>query len=183
MKPDDRYDKIIRRLAENRPELDDREALTDRIMQQIGKSAGNFPQRSFNDYAFSWVGIGWLRSAMAAAATIFIGLFIYQQVLFNHRIRLLEEQLVNTVNTLNRGQEMGIQQKLLIESVLYRNSPGDSITVSRDDLETLMKAWMKAENIDEHLLGDPAYKDHIRNLIRSRLEEPDEQNNSLKNFN
>jgi len=179
----DKYEKIVKLLADNKPSLHNREELTGQIMDQIGQTQPAGPQlRSLHDYAFRWVNNGWFRSAMAAAATIFVAIFVFQQAMINHRISSLEDQLVKTVKSIDSRQDPGMRHLMMLETLVNTQSEGDSIMVSRADLEKLLKAYMKAENIDEELIGNPEYRSYVEELIRKRSGVKTEKRKTLQNL-
>jgi len=145
MKKKDPYSNLIDTLKRQEPVLQDREALEERIMGRIGPSGnrGALPGKVGN-YVFSWVEYGWIRRTMAAAAAILTGIFIFQQVSVTRRINHLEERLITTVNEIHHAEPgMGIMQKAFLNLVIREQVAGDSVTVSRADMEELLKSYME----------------------------------------
>ncbi len=160
MNTEDKYSKVIGTLKGNRPVLENRERLTDDIMREIRASSEKFPlQERLGYYLFGWVNVYWLRGTMAVAAILLIGFFIFQQVVIADRLSNMEEQLVQTVNTINGNRpdrDLGGNQKILMKTVLKDQMMDDSITVSRSDLEELLNNYQELrENyeIDQKSVG------------------------------
>ncbi len=145
MKKKDPYSSLMDTLKRQEPVLQDREGLEERIMGRIGPSGnrGALPGKVGN-YVFSWVEYGWIRRTMAAAAAILTGIFIFQQVSVTRRINDLEERLITTASEIHHAEPgMGIMQKAFLNLVIREQSAGDSITVSRADMEELLESYME----------------------------------------
>ena len=169
MKNDDRYQKVITALKNNEPVLNDREKLTDEIMNSIRKPAErDAGQESMLAVLFGWSGNYWLRGAMAAVASVFVVFFIIQQVSLNERLNRIEDQLVRTENTLDNARpEFGTMQKVLLNMVV---SGEDSITVSRSDLEELMNSYLELQENDAEPKGRYELNPELEKRFRKKAE-------------
>ncbi|HDS06115.1 MAG TPA: hypothetical protein ENO05_00685 [Bacteroides sp.] len=145
MKKKNPYSSLIDTLKRQEPVLQDREGLEDRIMGRISPSGGRGTlHEKVGNYVFSWVEYGWIRRTMAAAAAILTGIFIFQQVTVTRRINDLEERLITTASEIHHADPgMGIMQKAFLNLVVRDQVAGDSITVSRADMEELLKSYME----------------------------------------
>lgn len=150
MKNENKYDKLVKALKDNNPRLSDKDALVEEIMGKITKPEYKIKsQEKMLDYLFGWAGIYWLRGSLAAIATIFVGVFIFQQLTIANRLSSLENQLVNTVNVINNLEpELGITQKVFLKMI---NSKEDSITVSKSDLEKMMNSYLELQKNNEEI--------------------------------
>jgi hypothetical protein len=168
MNNQDKYFRVIRTLKSNKPVLSDKEKLRDDIMRRI---QGSMEKTTFNkklgNYLFGWADISWIRGAMAAAAVLFIGIFITQQIIITNRINNLEKQLIRTVNTINRREpDLGIMQKVLLNTVVRDQMMEDSITVSRSDLEELLNSYLELQENYENLKQNFGLKPYIQDMIK-----------------
>jgi len=163
MNKTNKYSKVIEVLKGNKPVLADKEKLTSEIMQRIHKPKGKIAfQKMLANYLFGWADISWLRGAMAVAATVFIGIFIFQQVVISDRLKTLEKQLIKTVNINDTRQpELGIMQKVLLNKLADDQITGDSITESRSDLEKLLNSYLELEQYYENI--NQNLKEEVKN--------------------
>lgn len=136
---------MMEALRRNAPVLTDKEKLEEQIMNRLRESGDRSAIRGrVGQYLFSWTDHGWIRRSMAAAAALIIGIFIMQQVSVTRRINDLEERLITTINGINHPEPgMGIMQKAFLNRVSRDRAAGDSITVSRADMEALLDSYME----------------------------------------
>jgi len=169
----DKYSKVIEVLKGNKPVLANKDKLTDDIMRSIQKPVEKFTfQEKLSNYLFGWADIGWIRGTMAIAATVFIGIFIIQQVIITDRVNTLEKQLIRTVNTINTQEpDLGIMQKVLLNIVAKDQMAGDSITISRSDLESLLNSYLELEQNYENTNQNADVNSYLQKIIRRNLEE------------
>ena len=138
----------------------------------IGPEEKLIPQGKFSSYLFSWTEIGWIRGAMAAAAVLIIGIFIIQQLVITDRINSLEKQLIRTVHTLNNHEpSLGIMQKVMFNMVTKDQAMEDSITISRSDLEELLKSYSELQENYEYKKQDSRLESFFNRMIKRNLEE------------
>ena len=169
----DKYSQIIKALRSNRPGLSDKEKLTDDIMKRIQSSEDKttFHQKLGN-YLFGWAYHSWIRGVMTAAAVLFIGIFITQQIIITKRISNLEKQLIRTVNTLNNHEpDLGIMHKVLLNMVARDRIKEDSITISTSDLEELLNSYLELQDNYEILKQTYGLEPYIQDMIRRSLED------------
>ena len=173
MNETDKYSKVIEVLKGNKPVLANKDKLTDDIMRSIQKPVEKFTfQEKLSNYLFGWADIGWIRGTMAIAATVFIGIFIIQQVIITDRVNTLEKQLIRTVNTINTQEpDLGIMQKVLLNIVAKDQMAGDSITISRSDLESLLNSYLELEQNYENTNQNADVNSYLQKIIRRNLEE------------
>ncbi len=172
MNKDDHYYKVIENLKSSKPTLTDREELIDRIMNKIHVKGERMSiQKIVSQYLFGWAEVKWIRGAMALAATLFIGIFIIQQVVITDRINSLEKQLVKTVNTLQPQEpDLGIMQKVFLNVVAKDQMADDSITVSRSDLEELLNSYLELKKDLDELKENRRVESYIQKKIRENIE-------------
>ncbi len=180
----DKYFKVIKALKSNRPVLPDKEKLTDDIMRRM-KGSENKPvfHEKVSNYIFGWADNSWIRGAMAAAAVLFIGIFIIQQVIITNRINNLEKQLIRTVNTINGHEpDLGMMQKVLLNIVVKDHMMVDSITVSKSDLEELLKSYLELQENYEDLQKSFRLEPYIQDMIRRSMENNTDDDKSKLNL-
>jgi hypothetical protein len=172
MNEQEKYHKIMKALQRNKPVLPDKEKLTDDIMKRIqGSEKKTTLHEKLGNYLFGWADVSWIRSAMAAAAVLFIVIFITQQIIITNRINNLEKQLIRTVNTINRNEpDLGIMQKVLLNIVATDQMIGDSIKVSRSDLEELLNSYLELQEDYENLKQNDGLEPYLQKMIKRRLE-------------
>jgi len=175
-----KYSKLIEVLKGNKPVLANKEKLTDDIMKRIQQPVEKSTfQEKLGNYLFGWAEIGWIRGTMAIAATVFIGFFIVQQVIINDRINTLEKQLIRTVNSINTHEpDLGIIQKVLLNMVAKDQIAGDSITISRSDLEELLNSYLELKKDYDKMDKNRDVESYIQNKIRKNLKKGDSENES-----
>jgi hypothetical protein len=169
----DKYNKVIEILKKNKPILEEKERLTEQIMNSLQKPENETKmfQEKLSFYLFGWADVKWVRGAMAVAATFLIGIFIIQQVAITDRINSLEEQLVKTVSTMqDQEPNLGIMQKVLLNVVAKDQIEEDSITVSRADLEELMDSYMELKNDYDEVKDNRRLESFIKRRIRQNLD-------------
>ena len=172
MNKDNNYSRVIEFLKSSKPTLSDREELIESIMQKIqeAEQQPTIPEK-LSHYLFGWADVKWIRGAMAAAAMLFIGIFIIQQVVITDRINSLEKQLVRTVNTFQSQEPgLGIMQKVLLNVVAKDQMANDSITISRSDLEELLNSYLELKKDFDEMKENRGVESYIQNKIRQNLE-------------
>ena len=171
MNKTDKYFKVIEALKANKPVLDNKEKLTDNVIDRIREPVEKtIIQYKLRKYIFGWAEIGWMRRAMAMAAVVFLGIFIFQQLVITDRINSLEKQLIRTVNTINiQEPDLGIMQKALLNLVAKEQMEEDSITVSRSDLEELMNSYLKLQNNYDNLKQNAGVDLYIQKMIKQNI--------------
>ncbi len=172
MNKDDHYSNLIEKLKNNKPALSEKEELIEGVMQKIRGAEQHLtiPEK-LSHYLFGWADIAWIRGTMAAAATLFIGIFIIQQVVITDRINSLEKQLVKTVNTIqNQEPDLGIMQKVFLNVVAKDQMADDSITVSRSDLEELLESYLELKKDYDEMKENRVVESYIQKKIRQSIE-------------
>ncbi|KPK84802.1 MAG: hypothetical protein AMS27_08915 [Bacteroides sp. SM23_62_1] len=180
----DKYSKVIEALKSNKPVLSGKEKLTDDIMRRI-KVSEEKPvfQEKLGNYLFGWADHGWIRGAMAAAAALFIGIFITQQIIITNRINNLENQLIRTVNTINgRKPDLGIMHKVFLNMVARDQIKEDSITISTSDLEELLNSYLELQENYEDLQKSFGLEPYIQDMIKRSMEDNTNDNKSKLNL-
>ncbi len=178
MNKDVHYSNLIEKLKGNKPALSDREELIDEIMQKIraAEKRTTVPEK-LSHFLFGWADVVWIRGAMALAATLFIGIFIIQQVVITDRINSLEKQLVRTVNTLQTQEpDLGIMQKVFLNVVAKDQMADDSITVSRSDLEELLNSYLELKKDYDEMKENRGIESYIQKKIRQNLKKENDDN-------
>ncbi|UCG28291.1 MAG: hypothetical protein JSV24_02730 [Bacteroidales bacterium] len=172
MKKNEKYSKVIEVLKGNKPTLDNKEELIDAVMQKIQwKSQRVTVYEKLSNYLFGWTDFVWIRGTMTIAATVFIGIFIIQQIVITDRINSLEKQLVKTVNTLQiQEPDLGIMQKILLKIVAKDQMAEDSVTISRSDLEELLNSYQELQEDYEKIKQDAGLEPYIRKVLRRNIQ-------------
>ena len=172
MNKTDKYSKVIEVLKGSKPVLANKEKLTDDVMRRIQEPVEKFTfHEKLSNYLFGWADIGWIRGTMAIAASVFIGIFIVQQVIITDRVNTLEKQLIRTVNTINTQEpDLGIMQKVLLNMVTKDQMIEDSITISRSDLEDLLNSYLELEQNHENKNQNADVNSYLQKIIRRNLE-------------
>jgi len=180
MNKTDKYSKVIEVLKGNKPVLANKEKLTNDIMKRIQEPVNKLTfQEKLSNYLFGWADIGWIRGTMAIAATVFVGIFIVQQLVITDRINSLEKQLIKTVNTINAQEpDLGIMQKVLLNMVTKDQMIEDSITISRSDLEELLNSYLELNKNYDNMEQNAGINSYIQNKIRQNFEEGAENDES-----
>jgi len=180
MKEEDKYKLAIKALKGNRPVLSDKERLTENIMARIRESSEKLSfQEKLVLYLFGWFNIYWMRGTMAAAALIFAGLFIVQQLFIADRLNKLEKQLVRTEKTINSQEpNLGINQKILLNMVVKNQLLGDSIIVSTADLEELLIHFLELQTDQQDIKQNVGLNPFIEKRIKRSREESDNDDES-----
>lgn len=184
MKNQDTYSRIMEALRRNAPVLADKEKLEEQIMSRIRESGEQSAlQERVSRYLFGWTDHGWIRRSMAAAATLIIGIFIIQQISVTRRINDLEERLITTVNGINQSEPgMGIMQKAFLNRVIRDRAAGDSITVSRADMEELLDSYLELRenyNLLKQYMGPGPFPDDVTAPDTGDAERKDPSNLNL----
>ena len=173
MNQEDKYLKAIKALKSNSPVITNKERMTNDIMRRIKESSEELSiQEKLAYYFFGWVNIYWLRGAMAAAAVLFTGFFVVQQLNFANRVDNLEKQSVRMENMINgREPVLGMNQRILINMVIKNQMKEDSITVSTSDLEELLNNYWELLKNYENTKQDFGLNPYEKNRIRQSLEQ------------
>ncbi|MFZ5941829.1 MAG: hypothetical protein ACOYXB_14765 [Bacteroidota bacterium] len=173
METDANYTRLIRSLARSKPVLSEKEELVNGIMAGITLRHER-PLRSKaspDNFLFIWTGNGWFRGLMAGAASLLIGLFIYQQVIMNRRITGLEKQLVATAQLpVLPGPDA--EKLLILETLQALQSGNDSVTLSRADLLRLMELYAGSADPYLALEKGSSYSHLLKNLLREKKNTP-----------
>jgi hypothetical protein len=168
MNKEEKYARVVRMLRNNNPELQGKERLVNQVMHRI-----NLPQEGFalggkfDSYIFGWTGTYWIRTVMSIAALFFLSFFLVQQLVMWNRLNTLEEQMVKpAIKTGVLGTDPGMLHRTFINAALKDLQTGDSITVSKDDLEILLMDYMKMAERLEYM--QPAYhqESRMKRLLR-----------------
>jgi hypothetical protein len=154
------YKRIIHSIKDNPPVLTNKDSLMEEVLDRIPDK--NEPLRKLMyHYVFGWTSVSWIRTSMATAALVLFGFFIFQQAWFNHRINNLEEQIVKTIDGLDKHESgLNLSEKILLN--LISTEDIDSITLSRKDFNKLMQSYIEMEkNLEYHNLEKQSFKDLI----------------------
>ena len=169
MKRDEKYTEVLRHLKEQTPQLDDKNGLTEEIINRIRKPVEVISgPNKIQTCLFAWVGNYWLRGSMAIIAVVFIALFVVQQAGIAKRLENIEKQLVKSENSFIRAdQELGTMQKAILKMVVVEK---DSITVSRSDLEAFMNSYLELQRSNENFRKNSAINKSLHKNLRKQTE-------------
>lgn len=153
MKQQKNYSKLIKALKKNPPILQDKDQLAGEVMRKIRATRLKHSLwAQLESVLFDWVHSFSWRLAMAAVTFFFIGFFAHQQLILNQRIASLERQLAATANVTGyQDEEPGILQRALIKMAIKDKVNQDSMTLSTNEVEALLKAYMEATVENESL--------------------------------
>lgn len=169
METDVKYRRLIRNLGRNKPVLSEKEELVNGIMAGIAlrrERSLRLPA-SPDNFLFTWTRNGWFRGLMAGAASLLIGVFIYQQVIMNRRITGLEKQLVAAAqHPVLPGPDA--EKLLILETLQELQSGNDSVTLSRADLLRLMELYAGSADPYLALEKGSSYSHLLKNLLREK---------------
>jgi len=134
----EKYNEMLEVLKRSDIRFDQKEQLKAQISKRI--ETANYRKDhtiSLLNALFGWAEVLWIRWSVSGLAIILICTFLIQQIGLNQRIGTLEKQLYH-FETMENSEPAtwNAGHKLLMK--LYSDSPLDSITVSKTDLETLM---------------------------------------------
>jgi len=143
MNKEGKYEGVVRMLRSNNPELKDKENLVDQVMHRIDRpQEGSAIRGKLDSYLFGWTDTYWVRTVMSIAAMFFFCFFLGQQLVMWNRLNTLEEQIVDpAVQTGMPGTDPGMLHSTFLNVALKDLQTGDSIKVSRDELEALLEDY------------------------------------------
>ncbi len=108
------YYKVVELLKKKQPVFHNKTEMLENVLSQITSKASRNHLRVYA-YLFGWTSVGWIRNSMSTAAAIFLGVFIFQQVLLNKRFNQLEQQIVRSINGIEQhGSMIGIKERPLL---------------------------------------------------------------------
>lgn len=169
-----KYSKVIKVLQNSDPVVAEKEKLVNNIMGKIREVPVKITfWEKLNNLLFGWVDNFGLRLAMATVTVFLVGFFIIQQVVIQNRLNSLEKQLVKTANTIN-GQEIepGMMQKAMLKMALREQLKGDSIKVSVNDMDELLKSYLDLledyENIKRNFGPEPFIMEKLKEDFRNQ---------------
>ena len=176
MNSKDVYSKLIDRIKSVGTRLENHEEMIEQVMERIElqeRQPGQSP--SILDLLFGWVHVIWLRRAMALTAICLAAFFIGQQFILMHRLTKLERQIVKSVESESIAEEgPGLKDQFLMNMVMDRPPEGDSITLSRDEFEALLDAYISdrpGQEPDYNLfLDNPAFRNFIKESMTPQSE-------------
>lgn len=117
----------------------EKEELRRAVLEQI---APEREPRKRLDLLFSWVEQRWLRWALSLASLSLLLLFLVQQVGISQRMHSLEEHMLGLeLEQAMEDWQPGTGQKVLLKHI--DKGMGDSILVSRRDLEILLENYQE----------------------------------------
>jgi hypothetical protein len=179
MNKKDAYSKLVTRFKSVVPPLENKEQIIDYVMNHI-ESKNREPGRFIRllDLLFGWVHVIWLRRAMAVTAICLIILFTGQQFLLMQRLTKLENQIIKSVESESVIEDgPGMKQQVLMNLMFERPASGDSITLSREEFEALLKAYIldlpDALSDPPYPLEDPSLKRFFRKNLREQTDQDD----------
>ena len=141
MKRDETYKKVIRKLKESDTDFTQKDFIVERVMQQISESGS----KKMTGTRLNLSTGNWVRWSLSTAAAAFIILFFSQQIMIANRLDKLEGQLVQTDETIEvERSSMAPSHRVVLRLISERKF--DSITVARDDLEKMLKEYMKMQD-------------------------------------
>ncbi|MCP4312144.1 MAG: hypothetical protein GY790_12835 [Bacteroidetes bacterium] len=141
MQNQESYKKVVEALKRSEPENEHLEQLKSRIIREISHShEPNKPYQRLMNLLFGWVDVSWMRWSVASLAIFLLGAFLFQQFGMQQRITLVEQQLIH-LETAKMGPSPAWNAGHKVLFKLYNDTETDSITVSRKDLEALVKDY------------------------------------------
>ena len=144
MRTEDTYQKLVRKLRNSDPFLDNKTELTDEIIRSIRtvREKRRASDRLFASM-FAWVDSYWLRGTMAVFALLFIVSFIGQQLSMASRLSNLEVRMQGySTSAGDHRPELEIMKAVLVNRLLPAE---DSVTVSKADLEELLNSYLELQ--------------------------------------
>jgi len=162
------YNKVVELLKKKQPVLHNKMQLLENVLNQTATKGSKHHLRMYA-YFFGWTSVGWIRNSMVAAAAIFLGFFIIQQVHLNKRLNQLEHQIVRSINGLEQlDSKIGIKEKFLVN--LISNQSMDSITLSTTDLNALIEAYIELQESQEETSSSSFLVSYKKRFLKKRQE-------------
>ena len=174
MDPENAYSKLIKLMKSTTPELEDKDRIIENVMGRIRtENKREAHLMILLDVMFGWVHVLWLRRAMAVTAIGLIIFFLGQQFFLMHRVKNLERQIITSVQSESVIEEgPGLKQQFLMKLMMDRPIDGDSITISREAFEALLRAYVSDPS--NNGMDDPFIPDHplFRNYLKKNMHPP-----------
>ena len=181
MNKEEKYARVVRILRSNNPELKGKENLVDQVMHGIERPQEGFAIRGRLDRTlFGWTGIYWVRTVMSIAALFFVCFFLIQQLVMWNRLNTLEEQIVNpAVQTGMPGTDPGMLHSKFLNAALKDLQTGDSIKVSRDELEALLEDYNRIKERLHSMQPASDQESRMKRLLRKNAGKDDVPKKSI----
>jgi hypothetical protein len=173
-----KYDKVLKRIKEARPELKHPENLTERVMSQLKeeKSQINIGELMI-EFLFGWIYIGWVRRSMVVAAVSVALLFGYQQVLILKKINELSGQRIQNGNLFMTNAKNEISDRVRLFRFTGRKMDRDKTMVQKEDIDEMIrsinKLQIKYKDIINLIEDDP----ELKKYLETRMQELDGNKN------
>ncbi len=165
-----KYRKILEMLKKSQPVPEDTSLIEEAVMERIRRSREIKKERiTIFDYLFSWVYIGWIRAGFLTAAAVLIAMFVLQQSIIIKRINSLEKQANISYGASYTRLPADAREKLLRFRLAGKRLTGNSINISREDLEKLIESYTDLKNKYSDLIklidDDPALRQYLEKKI------------------
>jgi hypothetical protein len=167
-------DSLIRIARDTVPRISNPRELTDGIMNAIEQSTAAAIEESgrFARTTHSWLDrlrMPKVRVALATAAVVMMGMFVFQGALILHRISRLEEKITMQTGKQPRSSSKtpalkhlaraGILRALRNADRMYENLPDDKVVIDKSTLQLLLKL------LKDQLRGDDELLQYLRENI------------------
>jgi hypothetical protein len=152
-KNDLNYQKLVKLLRKNTPELENPGELANRVIMDINTSAasGFFSSETYYRI-FGWTLIPWMRTSLSAGMVLLIGILIFQSVELNRKLSRLEDRFVSPAYNYYQSPYSSVRS--LTKLPLTESFPeNDSIRVSTRDLKNLLDEYLKLEKQSREIPG------------------------------
>lgn len=148
------YEKVISTLRRSKPRLENKTQLNSQILARIREPAReNHLIGQVASTLFGWMDVMWMRWSVSTLALTITGIFFLQQYQLNRKIASLEDQLVRMEEQVaSQHSSMNRGQMFLMK--MYANPQGDSIKVSREDLDKLLEEYKTLKESGEKRAED-----------------------------
>jgi hypothetical protein len=147
-KKDSQYEKLLKLLRQPEAGITevDVENLADWVMAEIRQEKEQSRKYSEALYRlFYWAFIPWMRNALTTVMILVIAFFMFQNVSLDRKVSRLESQLIQT--EYNYYQSPYTSKKNLMKYIPSGSFlHGDSVSVSRKDLDKLLNEYLELKN-------------------------------------
>ena len=166
MEQEENYKKLIDSLKFSEPEMGDKEAFAQNILQEIRKETKKSSALDQLDkFLFGWTESFRWRLAVAAASIFLVAFFIRQQLMVSSNLEEMEGKLSTIVDKIDSPKEPDIMQKAVLKLILNKQNQ-DSVKLSREEFENFIKDYqqLKEENNRLKENADEASKKEERTI-------------------
>ena len=166
----ERLNKILESLRISRPLLVDKEAVTDRIIQQIesDRTSLKFAEIIY-DFLFGWVYIGWMRRIMVASALFLTVLFGFQQAMVIKKINQLSGQIYSESGAIKTDLPAKFPGVLKIYRFMGKSIVPDNTDISEKEIDKLIESINELQIQYRDLLEIIENNPQLKKNIEQRL--------------